>query len=205
MVVKLDYVEVLGFDPSLPVGAWLALFILLLTAVILDLRYRRVPNLLIVIGLMLGLGTSTSFHGSLGSMYSMVGAFVGLMSLLLFFSMRLLGAGDVKLVAVIGSFVGPKAILWVVLYTLICGGVLSILWFAVRGKLGVLWGSLRDFFAGIKYAPSLFATKVDHIAKNSVARLPYAFAIVGGTSAWFYASPVGSSFIDGLFSWRVLG
>ena len=200
LVTKLDYVEVLGLDPSLPTLAWSGLFGLLFVALVFDFRYRRVPNLLIVVGLMLGLGFSTSTHGSLGSVYSLVGAFVGLLCLLLFFAMRLLGAGDVKLMAVIGSFVGAKAILWIVLYTLIFGGVLSLLWFAVRGKLGALMESLRDFFAGIKFAPSLFSTKVEHIAKHSVARLPYAFAILAGTLAWFLESPVSASFVEGITS-----
>jgi prepilin peptidase CpaA len=197
-VVQLDYFEVLVLDPSLPAFAWMSLFGLSFIALITDLLYRRVPNLLILVGLLLGVGVSTSSHGALGTIYSLVGALAGLFGLLGFFALRLLGAGDVKLMAVIGSFVGLKAILWILLYTLICGGVLSFLWFAVRGKLGVLADSMRDFFAGMSFAPELFATKVDHIAKHSAARLPYAAAILAGTLSWFFANPVSTSFVEGI-------
>jgi prepilin peptidase CpaA len=137
--------------------SWMVLGGLVASAVATDLSQRRIPNPLILLGLFLGVALATAAAGLQGSLDSLAGAAAGLALLLPGFALRWLGAGDVKLMAVIGSFVGLPGVLWVALYTGIAGGALAL---AVRWSAGRI--------------PMVDGT----------TRLPYAVAIATGTAIW---------------------
>jgi prepilin peptidase CpaA len=54
------------------------------------------------------------------------------------YAMRALGAGDVKLMAMIGAFVGPGAVAGITLLTLLAGGVLALGVAGFNGRLKVM-------------------------------------------------------------------
>ena len=85
--------------------------ILLLTvlavAAATDLFEHRIPNLLTAPALATGLLIHTLTEGHAGMMVALTGMVVGLAALLPFYLLRGMGAGDVKLMAVVGSFLGP--------------------------------------------------------------------------------------------------
>ena len=101
-----------------------------------DLRTRRIPNRLVLWGtvggvllnsmLPAGAGLFQQPFGGLGLLQSLAGAAAGLALLLPMYLLRALGAGDVKLMAMCGAFLGPLAVLEAVLLTLLAGGVLAI-------------------------------------------------------------------------------
>jgi prepilin peptidase CpaA len=136
---------------------WMALGGLMAGAVATDLSERRILNPLIVVGLFLGVALSTMAAGLQGTIHSLAGAATGLALLLPFFCLRQVGAGDVKLLAVVGSFVGLPGVFWVALCTAIAGGVLAIAAHLSSGRLAFLPAS----------------------------RLPYSVAIAAGTAVWF--------------------
>lgn len=104
---------------------------------LVDLRTRRVPNALTLtiagLGLMLA---GLHVNGS-----SIVGALSGLLvGLLLMLPGHLIGstgAGDVKLLAALGTLLGPVGIAAAFVYSLIAGGVLVLIVAAQRGRLGL--------------------------------------------------------------------
>ena len=94
-----------------------------------------------------------------------------------------MGAGDVKLMAMVGAFIGAGPVLWATLCTLIAGGILSIVYMLGRGVATQTLNNLRALLfdwtvrlgsgQGIRVAP----------LENTAARLPYALAIALGTGA----------------------
>ena len=82
-----------------------------------DLRTRRIPNRLVLWGtvggvvlnsmLPAGAGLFQQPFGGLGLLQSLAGAAAGLALLLPMYLLRALGAGDVKLMAMCGAFLGP--------------------------------------------------------------------------------------------------
>ena len=94
---------------------FLSVFFLLipLTALIIyfDVRYRRIPNKLVLAALLAGCAINTFWNGWSGLLASIEGclAAFGLMLLLQFFGA--LGAGDVKLFAAIGGILGVGLVL----------------------------------------------------------------------------------------------
>ena len=108
-----------------------AILLLLLTVLsaLYDLKQERIPNRLLLAGFFAALlcrGVSFSLFA---------GLFLPLCLLGPFFLLRMIGAGDIKLLCVIGAFAGPEGILSVLLVSFLCGGLLSALLLARRGNL----------------------------------------------------------------------
>lgn len=92
-------------------------------ACVTDIRSRRIPNFLTFGGALAGVlfsGVTGSTHGLF---MSTAGWVVGLMVYLLPFVLGGLGAGDVKLVAALGAWLGPSEVAWLALYAGVAGGV----------------------------------------------------------------------------------
>jgi Flp pilus assembly protein protease CpaA len=96
-----------------------------------DLRYRRVPNWLVLCALSCGMIISSA-GGWSDLRYGLCGFALGLLLLLPAFILHMVGGGDVKSLAVIGLFVGPH-LLWVsFLLGAAVGGILALVILAVR-------------------------------------------------------------------------
>jgi prepilin peptidase CpaA len=167
-----------------------ALVLLLGLAVIEDIRSRRIPNALVMSGVALAMAlhalamvkVSDSLAGP-AWWSAPAGAATGLAVMLPLYALRAMGAGDVKLMAMVGAFIGPGPVVWATLCTLIAGGLLSIVYMLGRGVAAQTLNNLRALLfdwtvrvgsgQGIRVAP----------LENTAARLPYALAIALGTLA----------------------
>lgn len=98
-------------------------------AVASDLLSRRVPNILVLLMLAFGVALHLATAPSAGSALtaSLGGAGVGLVILLPFYAFGGMGAGDVKLLAATGSFLGPQGALVAGICTLAAGAVLGLI------------------------------------------------------------------------------
>jgi prepilin peptidase CpaA len=171
-------------------GGWLVLIGGLLLAVVSDQRERRIPNAmtlpLMALGLVWhasvlpGLGLFDSYTtGGLGLAQSAIGAGVALAVFFLFYALRLLGAGDVKLIAAVGAWVGGKALLPVVLAILLAGGVISLVRLIDTKRRLHAIGNLR--LIGLQMAGGSGGAALFDPRRDTADRLPYAWAIAGGT------------------------
>lgn len=153
----------------------------LAAAVYWDVRERRIPNKLVLSGLITALVFHAETSGLPGLGMAFAGALTGLLVLLPINLLRLMGAGDVKLMAMAGAFgASPQTTLWMVLYTLLAGGLLVLLYAAkapVREKLA------GNLFVMLKLGPAeLDARGSGEAGKlQPAARLPYAVAIACGS------------------------
>jgi prepilin peptidase CpaA len=98
----------------------------LLVATVVDLRTRRIPNLLTGSMALAGLGLAALGWGSISIGAALLGCIVGLVLMLPGHALGATGAGDVKLMAAVGSLLGPLAVVNAVLFTAIAGGVLAV-------------------------------------------------------------------------------
>lgn len=148
---------------------------MLLVAVVLDVGRQRIPNF-VSIGT---LASGIAFHAPLGMPavgFSLAGAGIGLISFLPLYALRGMGAGDVKMMAGVGSFLGPGETLWAVAATLIAGGFLAIFYFAFA-----VWRAQRANAVDSSYfLQLLFSFKLRTGAMKQ--RFPYATAIACGTA-----------------------
>jgi len=167
-------------------------FVLLLAllglAVWHDVRARRIPNALVFPGALLGLalhallpagsGLGTPM-GGLGIASALGGLAIGLAILLPMYAFGLMGAGDAKLLAMVGAFVGAGDIAAVGIATLLAGGLLAL---AVAAHQGILRRVLNGTYHTVLHAG--LSQMKDGIALPAPSgRLPYAVAIAAGTVA----------------------
>jgi prepilin peptidase CpaA len=150
-----------------------------------DVKSRRVPNILVVIGIVLGLAlqtifalrTNTSISDALIS--SSAGCLAGFVFLLPLYLLRAMGAGDVKLMAMVGSFLGPAATLGATLLTMVAGGLLSLVLAACTRQLGKVLANAWWMICGA--AMGVVQSDKQDLAPSSKAQVPYAVAIYLGT------------------------
>lgn len=176
------------------IAAFLALvpmILLLLAAVRQDFQSYRIPNAIVFWGAGLGLllnavmpegfGFANLIPGGVGLLNAAAGLAIGLVVLLPMYLLRAMGAGDVKLMAMVGAFLGPDDVVGAILATFIAGGVLSI---AYAWKIGVLRRTLQNihfilYSNAVKLAGGCLPTLED--APQTAAKFPYAAAIAVGT------------------------
>ncbi|MDE1981317.1 MAG: prepilin peptidase [Betaproteobacteria bacterium] len=115
-------------------------------AVHFDLKARRIPNTLILLGSVVAVALSLSMQ-SPPIRQLMEGAVLGLILFMPFHLVGKMGAGDVKLMAVAGAFLGVKGVLISALLAMLAGGVLAI-WFLVF-RLGNRLPYAVAIFAGV--------------------------------------------------------
>src|SRR5438874_11550816 len=82
-------------------------------AAVTDLRARRIPNWLTLTVVLSGLAQSLSSWALISPKQSLLGLVVGFGVTFLLYSVGGRGAGDVKLTAGIGAWMGPWPVLWV--------------------------------------------------------------------------------------------
>jgi prepilin peptidase CpaA len=142
-------------------------------AVVTDVRWRRIPNLLSGLLALAALGFS-AMHGLVPAL-ECLGLMAAVMVLGLFaFSMGWLGGGDVKFMAALaGGFGFPDALAFI-LYTSVSGGLLAVITLLVTGKFGT---GVRNVAAMLR--PLAYQGTVAVAPRTSVM-LPYACAIALG-------------------------
>lgn len=97
-------------------------------AVVTDYRDWRVPNRLIALGLVQGFAVSAVINGmQQGLVSSVKGCVIPVALLYVLFLIKALGAGDIKLMAVAGTFVGTDVVR-VMVYSFMAGGVISLVY-----------------------------------------------------------------------------
>ena len=150
----------------------------LLLACTIDIKVKKIPNALTFTMAFVGFGLYFSDRGISGLGESFLGLFCGLMFLYIPFAMGGVGAGDVKLLAALGSLFGPLMIFKMFLASAIFGGVFSL-------AAMVRTGAVRNTFYGVfNRAFCLLMTRSVQIeepfANQKAAGIPYAFAIACG-------------------------
>jgi prepilin peptidase CpaA len=90
-----------------------------------DLRFRRIPNKLVLAALIAGLAINVTLGGAYGALSSAGGFAVAFVPMFLMHIFGAMGAGDVKLFAAIGSVVGLTLVPWTFVVVVMVGAVLA--------------------------------------------------------------------------------
>jgi prepilin peptidase CpaA len=167
---------------------------LLVIAAISDFRTYKIPNLLTVSGIIFGLIYSTVVPFSIhhGFLWALGGLLLGFSILLPLYALGVMGAGDVKLMAMVGAFLGVTDTLHAVIFTFIAGGIAALV-FAIFNK------SLLRMLGNVKNAAQMmtmsviggFRPDIQIEASQSVGKLPYGICISIGTVAFVVAKQLG--------------
>ncbi|MCG1009770.1 prepilin peptidase [Salinicoccus sp. ID82-1] len=109
------------------------LIMILAVCVATDVRKRKIYNKVIFPSLIAAFVLNTAMGGFSGFGESIIGFLVGLVLLLIPYILGGMGAGDVKLMALIGALKGYAFVLESFVYMALIGGLLAIMVIIMRG------------------------------------------------------------------------
>lgn len=152
----------------------------LVIAVMSDLFTCRIPNKLTLTMVLVSLVLHTWFGQWQGLVFALSGLVAGLLCFLPLHLFGAMGAGDVKLLAAVGSVVGPGTVFIAALMTLVAGGGLALLYITARGGLPAL---LRRYGSMVVLLTAREPRYIPPSAGEAAGlRFPYALAIACGTA-----------------------
>ncbi|MCG2727898.1 MAG: A24 family peptidase [Candidatus Methanoperedenaceae archaeon] len=159
------------------------LSILLFIAVINDIRFQKIPNLLTYSAMFIALICHASLNGIDGLKFSAGGLGLGIAVLIIPYLMEGMGAGDVKLMGAVGAILGPKGVFVAFVFSAIAGGIYAIALLAVYRKecrklLSRIAATFKTFILTGHFIP------IPAAKDENKPRLRYAIAIALGT--FFY-------------------
>ena len=151
------------------------------TAGIFDLRWKRIPNWLVLVTVLTALVWHTVMGGWAGLWMSVAGLLVGTAILLPFFLLRGLGAGDVKFFGALSAAVTFKYVFTFFFFSAVIAGVMAL----VR----IIWGqaitaTLRRFAGLVSWfgRGHLSPHPTLNLANPGVVAVPFAVSIAA--AAW---------------------
>jgi len=166
--------------------AWWPTVIVLGVATFTDLRSRRIPNWLVLPFLVAGVAVSGCLQGWQGVGQSFSGLALGMLIYGFLFWMGGMGAGDVKLCAAIGAWIGPDQLFIALVVTGMAGGIMVLCWAAFGGFFKELFKGAGDLVFGWTKRGNL--RDPEAVVTNPLRRkMPYAPAIAIGTLISFFA------------------
>jgi prepilin peptidase CpaA len=144
------------------------------TAAIIDIRHRRIPNVVCVATAAAGLTLSTVGFSSITVSSAVAGLAFGFLMMLPGHVFGATGAGDVKLFAAAGTLLGSGRIVKAFLFVVIAGGILAVVIAIRRGRLGRTMG----LTARLLGRPDKLKTAIESPAEHN--RFSYGPAIAIG-------------------------
>lgn len=160
-----------------------------------DIRHRRIYNKVVFPGMMAGLLLNLLVSGPAGLLFSLQGLLLGIGLLFLPFALGGMGAGDVKLLGVVGAFQGPWFVFYVFLAAALLGGVISLVAMARDYRLPAF---VKNALLTLYFLPvrglqwnAVAVGQGGESAGRAGKRIPYGPAIVLGALA--------------VYAWQFLG
>jgi prepilin peptidase CpaA len=181
--------SVTGATPGygwLVVGVCWLVSIVLVVAAVIDGRKLKVPNWITWPLVLSGWIAGAALFGWTGLGWSVAGTAVGLGLLLPAYAIGGMGAGDVKLLAGVGAWIGITDTFWAFVISVFVGAAMSIAMILYRRDWSKhqnqFWAILMEILV-IRNPTELSSIAADR--KKSMLLLPYGIPIAIGTIAYF--------------------
>jgi prepilin peptidase CpaA len=183
-----SFFELLGMlvtDPR--TGVLLAL---LIAAAICDYRSFRIPNIITGGGIVFALAYNTmvtpEWHADWT--WAPAGMLLGFGAMIPMYALRIMGAGDVKLMAMVGAFLGAAATAWALLFCVLTAGIAALVFALRKQVLGRMLGNAGGMVRGLLWsAVASGKPQLQAEAMQSVGKLAYGISIAVGTTAYLVA------------------
>jgi prepilin peptidase CpaA len=172
-------------QPTLAGAAQILLGILTMVAAGFDIRYRRIPNWLVLTGIVTGFVWNLYSSGWSGLGHAAAGLGLGFALYFPLYLLRARGAGDVKLLAAVGAITGPGNVLWIFLLTAILGGVIAMVILVLHKRVQHTFFNLSFMMSDLAKlkAPYKSSEELD-VTTSKGMRLPHGAAILAGALAF---------------------
>jgi len=157
-----------------------------------DLRWGRIPNWLTYTAIAAGLVVRAVLGGWRASLDGLAAGLIGGAVFFMFFLVRGMGAGDVKLMAAVGVWSGVRQLPAVLIATALAGGILALAYMLFHKQASRTLRNLGSLFRHHFSSGGLSPHPEINLQNPHAIRVPYAVAIAAGT---FYVH--GMTFLRG--------
>jgi prepilin peptidase CpaA len=166
---------------------------LLAAAAVSDYRTYRIPNLITGGGIVFALVyniVSPPWHADWT--FAPAGMLLGFGAMLPLYALRALGAGDVKLMAMVGAFLGVAGTVQALLFSIITGGIAALAYSLRKRAMGPMLANTGAIMRGLLWSPISGANpQLRPGAMPSVGKLAYGISIAAGTTCYLVAQQFG--------------
>lgn len=166
-------------------------FLVVIVCAITELRENKIYNVVTYPAILIGIGLNFLHEGVPGAKLSLLGSLVGFGVYLLFYMMKGMGPGDVKLNAAFGALKGYPFIVDLTIWSVVFGGVMAIFvagWFAAKELFTGAAKEIRTLRKGNAPAPA-----EEPKEKARMPHIPFGVAMCMGAVVTFLCrKPVGN-------------
>ncbi|TWU49364.1 A24 family peptidase [Rubripirellula reticaptiva] len=161
--------------------------IVLVVAAVIDGKILKVPNWLTFPFIIMGWihCTIQGGFGTDGLLFSLLGTFVGMMCLLLLRNRGGMGAGDVKLLAGVGAWLGAIVTLYAFAATAIVGGIMAAIMIWRSGEWEKHFAMAHKIMHEWKTEKPRELASIARERKPTMYLLPYGIPMAIGSIAYF--------------------
>ncbi|MDR6549697.1 prepilin peptidase CpaA [Paenibacillus qinlingensis] len=135
---------------------------------------------------MIGIVLHTMNEGWEGLIFAFLGSGTGLVVVLFLYVIGALGAGDVKLFAAIGAFMGVAFVMQTLVYAILCAGIIGLILLLIQKQMRTTSEKLRGWLISIcayRQIDTLFELKHQ---KN--IKFPFMYAVAPSVAVtWYYS------------------
>jgi len=167
-----------------PPGVEAVVIALVLCAAVYDVRYRRIPNWLSVVGVLAGLALNGFLDQGRPGLFvsSMLGLAIAFGLYFVLYALRAMGAGDVKLMAAVGAVVGWPNWFGIFIVTAVIGGVMALILVVARGRLRKTFWNVAFILSELRGGRPAYMRREELDVKNPKSLgLPHGAVIAVGT------------------------
>jgi prepilin peptidase CpaA len=186
-----------ALNPPKPSPATVALLLaLVIGAAVYDIRYRRIPNWLNLSGFLLGLALNTFQYWNYwldarnvgpGWLYSLTGFAVAFVIYIALRAIHAVGAGDVKLMAAIGTIVGWRNWAVIFLFTALIGAAIGLIVVIATGRLRKTMFNVGFIFSEMMHGrPAYLRNEELDVTSNKGLRFPHGLWIAFAGLCWAF-------------------
>lgn len=174
---------------ELPGALKLALVLLSIAAGIWDIRSRRIPNWLVLAGLIAGLAGNLFSFGPRGGGIAAAGLAAAFLVYLPLYALRAVGAGDLKLAAAMGAIAGPANWICIFALTAVLGGVFALVLVVLTGRLERTLRNIGYILWQLARGRAPFAGRPDlDVRSGRGLRLPHGMTMALGAVGYVSAA-----------------
>jgi prepilin peptidase CpaA len=145
-----------------------------------DVQHGRIPNWMTYTSMMTGLALRGALEGWRALMDGLAAGLIGGAIFLIFFLVRGMGAGDVKLMTAVGVWTGLGQLPAVLIATALAGGILALGFMVFRKRAAATLRNVGSLFR-FHFSSGLTPHPEINLQNPRALRLPYGVAIAAGT------------------------
>lgn len=140
--------------------------------------------------MLIGLLTNLILGGFKGLSDSLLATIVPFILLVILYALRMLGAGDIKLFCALGSIVGLKAIIHIMVYSFLSGGIIAVIFIILRKNAKERFLYIFRYFkyVFISLSPQPYT---DFNDKSDKGKFSMAYAIASGVIIYIVFNFIG--------------